>query len=85
MIPIHISKKILTKKPIGFDWVLEITMDWPTPVNTRTRNKYNEDKCRNLHFLYAVGKRKNDTLWNVPVKIKNHQFMRKSHQGGTIS
>ena len=72
MIPIHISKKNFDKKPIGFDWVLEITMDWPTPVNTRTRNKYNEDKCCNLHFLYAVGKRKNDTLWNVPVKIKNH-------------
>ena len=53
--------------------------------HTRTRNKYNGDKCRDLHFLYAVGKRKNDTLWNVPVKIKNHQFMRKSHQGGTIS
>ena len=33
MIPIHISKKKFDKKPIGFDWVLEITMDWPTPVN----------------------------------------------------
>ena len=33
MIPIHISKKKFDKKLIGFDWVLEITMDWPTPVN----------------------------------------------------
>ena len=33
MIPIHISKKKFDKKPIGFDWVLEITMDWPTPMN----------------------------------------------------
>ena len=33
MIPIHISKKNFDKKkPIGFDWVLEI-MDWPTLVN----------------------------------------------------
>ena len=33
MILIHISKKNFDKKkPIGFDWVLEI-MDWPTLVN----------------------------------------------------